>query len=145
MTDSIPDKTTVPCRQSDENSAANDTNLLTDVKPTVSRHGRLVKKHVFCAVCKPLCPLTNVDRTWTAKNVRRIEPISCILGAEGKVSNTGNILELLNSIQMILFQSLEEIFKSERRRRSQKGKKRSRLEGRKKELFPLGVLKRQRG
>ncbi|GFU22683.1 uncharacterized protein TNCV_762631 [Trichonephila clavipes] len=44
MTDSIPDKTTVPCRQSDENSAANDTNLLTDVKPTVSRHGRLVKK-----------------------------------------------------------------------------------------------------
>ncbi|GFU51789.1 transposon Tf2-9 polyprotein [Trichonephila clavipes] len=46
MTDSIPDKTTVPCRQSDENSAANDTNLLTDVKPTVSRHGRLVKKPV---------------------------------------------------------------------------------------------------
>ncbi|GFX85093.1 retrovirus-related Pol polyprotein from transposon opus [Trichonephila clavipes] len=44
MTDSIPDKTTVPCKQSDENSAANDTNLLTDVKPTVSRHGRLVKK-----------------------------------------------------------------------------------------------------
>ncbi|GFU51627.1 hypothetical protein TNCV_82571 [Trichonephila clavipes] len=38
MTDSIPDKTTVPCKQSD------DTNLLTDVKPTVSRHGRLVKK-----------------------------------------------------------------------------------------------------
>ncbi|GFU78726.1 retrovirus-related Pol polyprotein from transposon opus [Trichonephila clavipes] len=33
--DSIPDKTTVPCKQSD------DTNLLTDVKPTVSRHGRL--------------------------------------------------------------------------------------------------------
>ncbi|GFW42861.1 retrovirus-related Pol polyprotein from transposon 297 [Trichonephila clavipes] len=46
MTDSIPDKTTVPCRQSDENSAANDTNLLTDVKPTVSRHGRLVKKPI---------------------------------------------------------------------------------------------------
>ncbi|GFW10233.1 hypothetical protein TNCV_1849501 [Trichonephila clavipes] len=44
MTDSIPDKTTVLCRQSDENSAANDTNLLTDVKPTVSRHGRLVKE-----------------------------------------------------------------------------------------------------
>ncbi|GFT01285.1 hypothetical protein TNCV_1078791, partial [Trichonephila clavipes] len=44
MTDSISDKTTVPCKQSDENSAANDTNLLTDVKPTVSRHGRLVKK-----------------------------------------------------------------------------------------------------
>ncbi|GFS55034.1 retrovirus-related Pol polyprotein from transposon opus [Trichonephila clavipes] len=40
MTDSIPDKTTVPCKQSD------DTNLLTDVKPTVSRHGRLVKKPV---------------------------------------------------------------------------------------------------
>ncbi|GFX70139.1 hypothetical protein TNCV_4615771 [Trichonephila clavipes] len=40
MTDSIPDKTTVPCKQSD------DTNLLTDVKPTVSRHGRLVKKNL---------------------------------------------------------------------------------------------------
>ncbi|GFS90351.1 retrovirus-related Pol polyprotein from transposon opus [Trichonephila clavipes] len=40
MTDSISDKTTVPCKQSD------DTNLLTDVKPTVSRHGRLVKKPV---------------------------------------------------------------------------------------------------
>ncbi|GFS98262.1 retrovirus-related Pol polyprotein from transposon opus [Trichonephila clavipes] len=40
MTDSIPDKTTVPCKQSD------DTNLLTDVKPTVSRHGRLVKKPI---------------------------------------------------------------------------------------------------
>ncbi|GFX42172.1 transposable element Tcb1 transposase [Trichonephila clavipes] len=37
MTDSIPDKTTVPCKQSD------DTNLLTDVKPTVSRHGRLLE------------------------------------------------------------------------------------------------------
>ncbi|GFY21827.1 hypothetical protein TNCV_1169711 [Trichonephila clavipes] len=46
MTDSIPDKTTVPCRQSDENSAANDTNLLNDVKPTVSRHRRLVKKPI---------------------------------------------------------------------------------------------------
>ncbi|GFV91545.1 retrovirus-related Pol polyprotein from transposon 412 [Trichonephila clavipes] len=46
MTDSIPDKTTVLCKQSDENSAANDTNLLTDVKPTVSRHGRLVKKPI---------------------------------------------------------------------------------------------------
>ncbi|GFU84673.1 retrovirus-related Pol polyprotein from transposon opus [Trichonephila clavipes] len=48
MTDSIPDKTTVPCRQSDENSAANDTKLLPDVKPTVSRHGRLVKKPTGC-------------------------------------------------------------------------------------------------
>ncbi|GFW27555.1 transposon Tf2-6 polyprotein [Trichonephila clavipes] len=46
MTDSIPDKTTVPCKQSDKNSAANDTNLLTHVKPTFSRHGRLLKKPV---------------------------------------------------------------------------------------------------
>ncbi|GFV79944.1 uncharacterized protein TNCV_1217121 [Trichonephila clavipes] len=44
VTDSIPDKTTVPCKQSDENSAANDSILLTDDKPTVSRQRRLVKK-----------------------------------------------------------------------------------------------------
>ncbi|GFW64635.1 hypothetical protein TNCV_700411 [Trichonephila clavipes] len=44
MTDSIPDKTTVPCKQSD------DTNLLTDVKPTVSRHGRLVKKPIVIQI-----------------------------------------------------------------------------------------------
>ncbi|GFU56958.1 hypothetical protein TNCV_1194711 [Trichonephila clavipes] len=44
VTDSIPDKTTVPCEQSDENSAANNSKLLTDDKPNVSRHGRFVKK-----------------------------------------------------------------------------------------------------
>ncbi|GFV37568.1 hypothetical protein TNCV_4981901 [Trichonephila clavipes] len=53
MTDSIPDKTTVYCRQSDENSAANDTNLLTDVKPTVLRHGRLVKEPSLVYADKP--------------------------------------------------------------------------------------------
>ncbi|GFY09723.1 uncharacterized protein TNCV_3696851 [Trichonephila clavipes] len=46
VTDSILDKTTVPYKQSDENSAANDSDLLTDDKPTISRHGRLVKKPV---------------------------------------------------------------------------------------------------
>ncbi|GFS56137.1 uncharacterized protein K02A2.6 [Trichonephila clavipes] len=45
-TNSIPDKPTVPCKQSDENSAANDSNLLSDDKPTVSRHRRLVRKPV---------------------------------------------------------------------------------------------------
>ncbi|GFV98796.1 retrovirus-related Pol polyprotein from transposon opus [Trichonephila clavipes] len=46
VTDSIPDKPTIPCKQSDENSAANDSNLISNDKPTVSRHGRLVKKPV---------------------------------------------------------------------------------------------------
>ncbi|GFW64162.1 retrovirus-related Pol polyprotein from transposon opus [Trichonephila clavipes] len=44
VTDSIPDKPTVLCKQSNENSAANDSNLLSNYKPTVSRHRRLVKK-----------------------------------------------------------------------------------------------------
>ncbi|GFY60556.1 integrase catalytic domain-containing protein [Trichonephila inaurata madagascariensis] len=33
LTDSIPDKTTVPCKQSNENSAANDSNLYLDSSP----------------------------------------------------------------------------------------------------------------
>ncbi|GFW01732.1 hypothetical protein TNCV_1232321 [Trichonephila clavipes] len=44
VTDSIPDKSTVSSKQSVENSAANDSNLLSDDKTTVSRHERLVKK-----------------------------------------------------------------------------------------------------
>ncbi|GFX96739.1 hypothetical protein TNCV_1647741 [Trichonephila clavipes] len=62
MTDSIPDKTTVPCKQSDENSAANDTNLLTDVKPTVSRHGRLVKK--------PCSQLASLDKNNALREIK---------------------------------------------------------------------------
>ncbi|GFU21745.1 retrovirus-related Pol polyprotein from transposon opus [Nephila pilipes] len=46
VTDSIPDKPTFPCKQSDENSATNDSNLLSDDKPAVTRHGRQKKKPV---------------------------------------------------------------------------------------------------
>ncbi|GFT05835.1 uncharacterized protein NPIL_320741 [Nephila pilipes] len=40
VTDSIPDKPTIPCKQLDEMSAANDCNLLYDDKPAVTRHDR---------------------------------------------------------------------------------------------------------
>ncbi|GFW56773.1 uncharacterized protein TNCV_4068531 [Trichonephila clavipes] len=53
MTDSIPDKTTVPCKQSDKNSAANDSNLLTDDKPTVSREGWKIGKETFLLLALP--------------------------------------------------------------------------------------------
>ncbi|GFX08262.1 retrovirus-related Pol polyprotein from transposon 412 [Trichonephila clavipes] len=65
MTDSIPDKTTVPCKQSD------DTNLLTDVKPTVSRHGRLVKE-TFARVKRVICTLRALPRIvwlWKLNNL----------------------------------------------------------------------------
>ncbi|GFT05444.1 uncharacterized protein NPIL_174781 [Nephila pilipes] len=45
-TDSIPDKPTFPCKQSDENSATNNSILLSDDKPAVTRHDRHIKKPV---------------------------------------------------------------------------------------------------
>ncbi|GFT79589.1 uncharacterized protein NPIL_69821 [Nephila pilipes] len=45
-TDSIHDKPTFSCKQSDENSATNDSNLLSDDKPAVTRYGRQIKKPV---------------------------------------------------------------------------------------------------
>ncbi|GFU42206.1 hypothetical protein NPIL_229701 [Nephila pilipes] len=44
VTDTIHDKPPIPCKQSDENSAANDSNFLTYDKPAVTRHGRQIKK-----------------------------------------------------------------------------------------------------
>ncbi|GFX76243.1 DUF5641 domain-containing protein [Trichonephila clavipes] len=65
MTDSIPDKPTVPCKQSDENSAANDTNLLTDVKLTVSRHGRLNQTFIT----------DQIDRSSLVKHIKYLQKL----------------------------------------------------------------------